>query len=153
MAEIRNFIEGLESQVMQGGDFANALETMVQTMSAASATVCRLSIQDAAVRHISTEQALHLMNVVREAVSNSLRHGRAKRTTVSLKLLTRSIRLSVSDDGAGFNQTRVHGRGHGLPNMAARARKLGGRFAVRSKPGLGTKILLDLPKEELNACH
>jgi PAS domain S-box-containing protein len=153
MAEIRNFIEGLESQIMQGGEFANVVGTMVQAMAVAAEAVCRLSIQDAAARHISTEQALHLLNVVREAVSNSLRHGRAKRITISLKLLTRTIRLSVSDNGEGFNQTRVRSRGHGLPNMAARARKLGGRFAVRSKPGRGTKILLDLPKEELHVCR
>jgi signal transduction histidine kinase len=151
MAEVRNFIAGLESQVLQGGDFATALRTMVETMSASTTTACRVTIEEAAARQISTEQALHLMNVMREALSNSLRHSKAKRTTVSFKQLAHSVRLSVTDDGIGFNPATAHGVGHGLTNMAARAQKIGGRFAVRSKPGYGTKILLDLPKETLYA--
>ncbi|MGQ0667936.1 MAG: PAS domain-containing sensor histidine kinase, partial [Nitrospiraceae bacterium] len=147
MAEIRNFIAGLESQVLQGGDFATALQAMVQTMSASSPTACRVSIEEAAARQISTEQALHLMNVVREALSNSLRHSRAKRTTVSLKQLTHSLRLSVTDDGVGFNPANSHATGHGLANMTARARKIGGRLALRSAPRRGTRILLDLPRD------
>ena len=151
MAEVRNFIAGLESQVLQGGDFATALRTMVETMSASNATACRVTIEDAAARHISTEQALHLINVTREALSNSLRHSHAKRTTVSLKQLVHSVRLSVTDNGVGFTPATAHGIGHGLPNMAARAQKIGGRLGVRSKPGQGTKILLDLPKETMYA--
>jgi PAS domain S-box-containing protein len=146
MTEVRNFIAGLESQVLQGGDFATALQTMVQTLSASTATACRVSIEEAAARQLSTEQALHLMNVVREALSNSLRHSRAKRITVSLKPLAEVIRLAVTDNGVGFKPAVAQGVGHGLANMVARAQKIGGRFVVRSRPRKGTKILLDLPR-------
>jgi PAS domain S-box-containing protein len=146
MAELRNFIAGLESHVLQGGDFAAALQTMVQTLSASAATACRVSIEEAAARQLSTEQALHLMNVVREALSNSLRHSRAKRITVSLKALAEAIRLTVTDNGVGFKPAAAQGVGHGLANMVARAQKIGGRFVVRSRPRKGTKILLDLPR-------
>ena len=146
MAELRNFIAGLESDVLQGGDFAAALQTMVQTLSASAATACRVSIEEAAARQLSTEQALHLMNVVREALSNSLRHSRAKRITVSLKPLAEAIRLTVTDNGVGFKPAAAQGVGHGLANMVARAQKIGGRFVVRSRPRKGTKILLDLPR-------
>lgn len=151
MAEVRNFIAGLESQVMQGGDFSTALRTMVQTMFASSSIKCRVMVDEAATRRISTEQAIHLMNVVREGLSNSLRHSQAKKTTVSLKHLTHSLRLSVTDDGIGFIPSTVHGVGHGLANMAARAQKIGGQLAVRSRPRRGTKVLFDLPKEILHA--
>jgi PAS domain S-box-containing protein len=153
MTEVRNFIAGLESQVLQGGDFATALQTMVRTMSASAATACRVSIKEAAARQLSTEQALHVINVVREALSNSLRHSRAKRITVSLRPLAEVIRLSVVDDGVGFRPAAAHSVGHGLTNMVARARKMGGRFAVRSTPLKGTKILLDLPKVTMSAHH
>jgi PAS domain S-box-containing protein len=153
MTEVRNFIAGLESQVLQGGDFATALQTMVRTMSASAATACRVSIKEAAARQLSTEQALHVINVVREALSNSLRHSRAKRITVSLRPHAEVIRLSVVDDGVGFRPAAAHSVGHGLTNMVARARKMGGRFAVRSTPLKGTKILLDLPKVTMSAHH
>jgi PAS domain S-box-containing protein len=150
MKEIRNFIAGLESEILQGGDFATALRIMVKTLSASHATRGLVTIEDRAARLISTEQALHLMNVVREALSNSLRHGRAQKATISFKELSRSLRLSVTDDGVGFDPAIAHGVGHGLANMKARVRKIGGLLRIRSKPGRGTKILVDLPLETLH---
>ena len=147
MAEVRNFIAGLESQVMQGGDFSTALRTMVETMSISSSARCRVRIDDTAARRLSTEQALHIINIVREGVSNALRHSRAKQITVSLRDLVRSDRLAVTDDGIGFNTRSAQGVGHGLINMAARAQKVRGLFAIQSKPDKGTRISLDLPKD------
>ena len=62
-------------------------------------------------------------------------------------MLKRGVRLSVRDNGCGFNQDDVKRTGYGLGNMAARAQKIGGRFAVLSKVNVGTSIVLDLPKE------
>lgn len=146
MGEVRNFIMGLESHLMHGGDISTALRTMVQTMCGSSSATCRVRIDDEAGEYISTESALHLINIVREGLSNSLRHSHATRITVSLGRLIGSIRLTIIDNGIGFNPKSVHGVGHGLENMAARAVKVGGVFAVRSEPGKGTRILLDLQK-------
>lgn len=147
MGEVRNFIMGLESHLMQGGDISTALRTMVQTMCGSSSATCRVRIDDEVGQYISTESALHLINIVREGLSNALRHSRATRITVSLGQLIGSIRLTIIDNGIGFNPKSVQGVGHGLENMAARARKVGGLFAVRSEPGKGTRILLDLQKD------
>ncbi len=153
MTEVRNFIAGLESQVIQGGDFSTALRTMVETMSLSSSARCRVRIDEAAARRLSTEQALHIINIVREGLSNALRHSRAKQITVSLRDLIRSDRLAVTDDGVGFNTRSVLGIGHGLVNMAARAQKVRGLFAIQSKPDRGTRISLDLPKDTHYAHH
>jgi signal transduction histidine kinase len=147
MGEVRNFIAGLESEVIQGGDFRTALRAMIQTMSRSSPAKCLIRIDDAAARRLSTEQALHIMNVVREGRSNALRHSRATRIMVSLRELVRTIRLTIRDDGIGFNTRSAQDVGHGLGNMAARAQKVQGSFALQSKPWKGTKILLDLPKD------
>ena len=147
MGEVRNFIAGLESHVIQGGDFPTALRTMVHMMSGASPAKCMIRIDDAAARRLSTEQALHIINIVREGLSNALRHSRATRIAVSLRELVRTIRLTIRDDGIGFNTRSAQGVGYGLGNMAARAQKVRGSFALQSKPWKGTKILLDLPKD------
>lgn len=147
MTEVRNFIAGLESQVMQGGDFSTALRAMVEAMAASSSARCRVKIDDGAAQRLSTEQALHIINIVREGVSNALRHSRAKQITVSLRELLRSDRLAVTDDGVGFDTRSAQGVGHGLVNMAARAQKVRGLFAIQSKPDKGTRISLDLPKD------
>jgi PAS domain S-box-containing protein len=147
IGKIRNFISGLESRVMQGIDFTADLRTIVQTMCDASSIQCRLRIDDAAGQHLSPEPASHLINIVREALSNALRHSHATQITVSLRQLIGSVRLTVTDNGIGFNPKSVQGVGHGLENMAARAHKAGGVFAVRSELHHGTRILLDLPKD------
>ena len=116
-------------------------------MCEASSIQCRVRIDDAVGPHLSAESASHLINIVREALSNALRHSHATRITVSLRQLLGSVRLTVMDNGIGFNPKLVQGVGHGLENMAARAQKAGGVFAVRSESHRGTRILLDLPKD------
>jgi signal transduction histidine kinase len=61
--------------------------------------------------------------------------------------LKQGVRLSIRDNGRGFNQNAAKKTGHGLANMAARAQKIGGRFTVLSKVNEGTRIVLDLPNE------
>lgn len=147
MGEVRNFIAGLESHVLQGGDFPTALRNLVATMSSSASAKCQTRIAEASARQVSTEQALHIINIVREGVSNALRHSGATRITVSLQDLARSIRLTITDNGVGFQTNSAQGIGHGLSNMASRAQKVRGVFALQSQPNKGTRISLDLPKD------
>jgi PAS domain S-box-containing protein len=147
MHEIRNFIAGLGLDLFRGGDLPTALEHMLASLTKNQATRVRLAVEDRAARAISAEQALHLLLVIQEAVTNCIRHGRAQEATVSFKMLKRGVRLSIHDNGHGFNPEVATGTGHGLRNMAARAKKIGGRFTITSKVDEGTRIILDLPKE------
>jgi PAS domain S-box-containing protein len=151
LEEVRNFIAGLESQILDGQDFDVVLQTMVHTLAAPYSIPCKIAIEKAAAQELSTEQAYHVMNIAREAMSNSLRHSEATRITVSLTRLSRSVRLSVIDNGVGFNPDTKHDHGHGLANMAARAQKLGGKFALQAKPHHGAKVLVDIPRRFANA--
>ena len=147
MREIRNFIAGLGSDLLKGKDLQSALQHMLDALTQNQATHVRLAVEDRAAQAVSVEQSLHLLLVIQEAVSNCIRHGRAQEATVSLKMLKQGVRLSVRDNGRGFNPEAATGTGHGLANMAVRARKIGGRFTVMSKVNEGTRIVLDLPKE------
>jgi signal transduction histidine kinase len=147
MREVRNFIAGLESELLQGGDLSGALRAVVESLAGPEGLPFRVAIDDQATRHISREQGLHVLNVVREAVSNSLRHSKASRRTVSLRRLKHVIRITIRDNGIGFFPKAAIGSGHGLRNMSARARRIGGRLTIDSKPKQGTRIVLDLPRE------
>ncbi|MGH7215811.1 MAG: PAS domain S-box protein, partial [Nitrospiraceae bacterium] len=147
MHEIRNFIAGLGSDLLKGKDLQTALQHMLDSLTQNQATHVRLAIEDRAAQAVSVEQSMHLLLVIQEAVSNCIRHGRAQEATVSLKMLKQGVRLSIRDNGRGFNTEAATGTGHGLANMAVRAQKIGGRFAVMSKMNQGTRIVLDLPKE------
>jgi signal transduction histidine kinase len=124
-----------------------ALKHMLASLTEHQATRVRLAVEDRATKSVSAEQSLHLFLVIQEAVSNCIQHGHAQEARVSLKMLKQGVRLSIRDNGRGFNPDAAKGIGHGLSNMAARAQKLGGRLTVLSKVKEGTSIVLDLPKE------
>ncbi len=151
MTDVRNFISGLDPHVLQGNDFASDLRAIAQTMSSSKRILCRVYVDRSSLPWILTEHALNILNIVREALSNTLRHSKSTKVTVSIKKLAQSIRLTITDNGVGFNPARVQESGHGLTNMTARARKIGGQLAITSQPRRGTKIQLDLPVGALYA--
>lgn len=153
MHEIRNFIAGLGSDLLHGKDLPTALQHMLDSMTQNHTTRVRLAVENRAAQAVSAEQSLHLLHVIQEAVSNCIRHGRAQEATVSLKMLKQGVRLSIRDNGSGFNPEAAKGTGHGLINMAARAQRIGGRFTVLSKVNEGTRVILDLPKEASSVRH
>jgi signal transduction histidine kinase len=86
-----------------------------------------------------------LLQIIREAASNSLRHGAATRLELTFSpLFDGRLQLVLRDNGNGFDPAAVT-RGHGLDNLAARARTLAGMLDIGSSPGRGTAITLTLP--------
>ena len=85
-----------------------------------------------------------LVRIVREAVSNTVRHGDATCVTVGLSGGD-GVRVSVEDDGVGFDPAERNGGGFGLTSMSERARALGGELSVSSGPGQGTRIEVVIP--------
>ena len=61
------------------------------------------------------------------------------------------LRLEVADDGIGFDPADPELRSHhlGLTSMEERARELGGRLRLRSAPGAGTTVTLEVPREQV----
>jgi signal transduction histidine kinase len=147
MREIRNFIARLGPDPIEGKGLQTALQSMLTSLTENQPTRVRLAVEKRAVQAVSAEQSFHFFRVVQEAVSNCIRHGGAQEARVSLKMLKQGVRLRIRDNGRGFNPHVAKGVGHGLANMAARAKKIGGRFTVLSKENEGTRIILDLPKE------
>lgn len=86
-----------------------------------------------------------IYRVVQEALTNCARHAAASRIEVTLKSAGGALRMSIQDNGTGFDRTLKGKRGMGLVGMEERVRELGGRIAVRSAPGAGTQIDVELP--------
>jgi signal transduction histidine kinase len=84
-----------------------------------------------------------LPRILREAVANAVRHGRARTITVRLRDVDR-IWMRVTDDGKGFDLTDP-ASGFGLIGMKERTESLGGEFKLESQPGHGTSVEVRLP--------
>lgn len=96
---------------------------------------------------LDTARALHLHRIVREAISNVIRHAHAGRVRVRTKALGGKLLLDLTDDGGG-REASTTSRGRGLENMRERAAELEGD--IDWKPGTqgGTKVLLTMPLGE-----
>ena len=89
------------------------------------------------------EQRTCIYRVTQEALRNCARHAGASLVKVGLAQSAKWVSLQVQDNGKGFRAART--RGLGLLGMEERVTRLGGRFRVRSEPGRGTTLSVELP--------
>ena len=98
---------------------------------------------------LDREARLALYRIGQESLNNVARHAHATEVDVELTMTNGFIRLTVEDDGCGFDQAEIQGRGGlGLAAMDERARLVGGRLDVRSTPGKGTRVTVEVPAKE-----
>jgi signal transduction histidine kinase len=91
---------------------------------------------------VPEEQQHALMRITREAVSNAVRHGEARRVCVQLGRTSKQRSLVIQDDGRGFDVAMAFesGTGYGLVSMRERARGLPGSFDLTAERGAGSRM-------------
>jgi two-component system sensor histidine kinase DesK len=143
LAEIREAIGGYRSR-----GFAAEIEAARLTLDSAGVTLVAESIP-ANTAKLSPQEETALALVLREAVTNIVRHARA--TTCRLRFVTEAghRRLVVEDDG----QHAIAREGNGLRGMRERVESLGGHFSLErgTGPESGTRLVIDLPFHEAAA--
>jgi signal transduction histidine kinase len=87
-----------------------------------------------------------LPRILREAVGNAVRHGRARTVTLQLRDSDDGAWLRIEDDGGGFDMSKPRSDdSFGLISMRERTEALGGTFEIQSEPGKGTTVEIHLP--------
>jgi signal transduction histidine kinase len=86
-----------------------------------------------------------LFLVLREALSNALRHASPRTITVEVRISRPFVDAMVSDDGRGFDTETTQAAGTGLPSMVERTRRVGGTLELDSRPGHGTTVRCHIP--------
>jgi PAS domain S-box-containing protein len=99
---------------------------------------------------LSDEVRLFLYRNVCELLTNVIKHGQARRVSVTLTGTELALRIVVEDDGVGFDSGAInhlpdHSGGFGLFSIAERMTDLGGSLEIESEPGLGCKATLIAP--------
>ncbi len=125
---------------LKSRDLAHALEDSVEEFENRSSVAVsldnRLSRMDLAV-----DEEIHVLQIVREAVANVVRHSQASRAEVSLSISSDGlIRINIDDDGVGMKNSQARTHRHGLIIMQQRAHELGGKFRVETNHLGGTRI-------------
>jgi signal transduction histidine kinase len=94
---------------------------------------------------LNQQQALNLGRILREAISNVIRHADARRVEVSISIADERLQLAVRDDGRGFVGDQPQGSGRGVRNMAGRAARLGAEIDWRNAEPAGCHFRLAMP--------
>lgn len=143
--DVRGYITGLAPEKLHRVSFAVAVALFFDELRGNRDASLNLKIDDDAAAALSRAQATEALQITREAISNSLRHGQATQLTVRLHRTDREIGLLVQDNGRGFAPAEQTGDGHGLGNMQARAQQAGATLRIDSRPGDGTRVIMTLP--------
>jgi signal transduction histidine kinase len=140
---LRDLVHNLRhSRIGPGG----LLETLrLVARDAESQTNARIDLR---AEPVGGDAETHLLvyQLAREALANAIKHSRARVVTLRLRQDGDAIRLSIDDDGCGFDPRLVDQVTHfGLQMMRERTELAGGEMAVDSGPGEGTRVVVRLP--------
>jgi two-component system sensor histidine kinase DegS len=145
--ELRRTSLDLRPSVLDDLGLVPALRWLVDKMSKESGINTRILIKGNK-RKLLPQAEVTIFRVVQEALNNIKRHSQAKKASVSLEFEEDSLKIMIKDDGKGFHPPRkfdrLAARGKlGLIGMRQRTDFLGGTFRIRSRPGEGTKLLIE----------
>ena len=142
--ELRNVLHDLRNNALESATMDEALKIAL----APHVGDAELSVSFSAPREVFTEKSANaVLHIVRELVSNAVRHGGARHIEVVGALDGDVLKFSVSDDGCGFDpETRLGpDKGHfGLQGVQERIETFGGTFAIKASPGRGTTVTATL---------
>ena len=145
--EARLAVWDIRPQAMKERELMRAVESAARLALGESSLTLRVSSEGRA-RRVPADAQAALLRVVQEAVANAARHAEARTVRVMLAFRGPRLRVKVADDGRGFvvkRNFRSYAGHWGLVGMKERAMQIGASLSVRSAPGRGTVVSLDVP--------
>lgn len=140
LQEIRSSINKLVDEELKDGYSLEKLEELMMEFEITGVKIDFLS--DEGIEDIGPDLLEVLYRVCREAMTNSVRHGMATHISFVLKILERSLKLHIFDNGVGCRDIK---HGMGLKGMEQCVTELGGNINFASSPDNGFKITLEIP--------
>ncbi len=140
--DIRRYIFDLRSD-MPDADLRTGIEQLLRDFRINTLLETELEITGTPVEITSMERRRHIFQIVREALTNTARHAKARKVKIHLHYAD-ALNLTISDDGIGM-ETLLVSKGYGLRNIRERTRLLDGTIRVESAPGAGVTFHLTVP--------
>ncbi|MFT3868205.1 MAG: CHASE4 domain-containing protein [Nibricoccus sp.] len=141
--ETRSFITGLDSGSTDDQPFGAAVEALFESMSWIRRATPVIEINESVAQLLPRQSREQALQMIREALSNSLRHGQASEIKITLRHAGGNAVLSIADNGRGFALDQKKVGGHGLNNLGERANAIGARIKIDSAPGKGTCVTVE----------
>jgi PAS domain S-box-containing protein len=136
LEDVRELSHGLHPALLSQAGLGRSLRTLARK----SPIPVKLNVSVSERPSESTETAVYY--VISEALANAVKHSGASQISVTLTTSPSNVRATIVDDGSGGAEVSA---GSGLVGLIDRVEALGGRFALDSPPGSGTRISIEMP--------
>jgi PAS domain S-box-containing protein len=148
LSEARRSVIALRPQLLEEGSLQSALHRLVAQLRTATLDATLYYEVEGAVYSLSTEVESNLLRMGQEALTNATRHAHADEIRVELVYNRDRVCLCVKDNGRGFGVGSIpSSEGFGLLGMSERAERIGAQLTIRSQPGQGTEIIVNVNRE------
>ncbi len=134
--EVRELARGIHPAILTKGGLGPALKMIARRSSVPVALDLELDVR------LPERTEITAYFVAVEALTNASKHAQASTVHLTVEIVERDLRLSISDDGVGGADPA---RGSGLVGLRDRVEAAGGTLTVHSPPGEGTQITVELP--------
>jgi signal transduction histidine kinase len=141
---IRDLAMGLRPTMLDELGLGPALRWQGRTHSQRSGVPVTVQI-DGDLEDLPETHRTCIYRVVQEALTNCAKHAQAKNIQLAIYGQQDRVRLSIRDDGVGFNPREATARGLGLVGIQERVRELEGRVSISSQPQKGTTLEVEVP--------
>ena len=141
---MRALVGGLRPPLLDDLGLMAAIRNLARRVESQSGVAVDVTVAGE-VEGLPDETSLALYRVLQEALTNVQRYAKATEVSVELRADANSVRLAVLDNGRGFDPSRVERGSFGLIGMRERALELGGSALIDSRPGAGTRVVVELP--------
>jgi signal transduction histidine kinase len=143
--EVRQHITLGGMHVLSQQQLRTELSCLSQMLGGMNRLRFRFELDSAAVASLSMDASYNVLQIIREAMSNSLRHSGGTSGLVALRNDGGTVRVVISDNGVGFDPKRRANCGLGLQNIATRAAELGATLYISSHVNGGTVLTIEIP--------
>jgi signal transduction histidine kinase len=130
---------------MRAEGLVDALRELAANINNGCPVSCKLECRQT-VSLATVDANLHLYRIAQEAISNAIRHGRAKNITLELEDDGSEITLAITDDGVGLPADAWAKAGMGLRIMRYRAGMIGAELQIKRLTDRGTRVICRLPE-------
>jgi PAS domain S-box-containing protein len=146
--DVRRYSHELRPGVLEHLGLQAAMEQIADDINKLAQITVEVNIEGEEPE-ISEDVKLGFFRIAQEALNNSRKHAKGSRATIRLQFLENRVKMTVSDNGAGFdmkealNRTSLKGN-LGLTSMQERAKLIGANLQIDSKPGAGTIVTVEM---------
>jgi PAS domain S-box-containing protein len=140
----RVLARGLSPFDLEADGLMKGLKVLAQRTSDLFRVECIFECPGPILIHDSTV-GTNLYRIAQEGVTNSIKHGKARKIEIALKAEGDMAVLQVKDNGAGFTHVPKESKGMGLRIMQHRADTIGGTFAIEAEPAGGASLCCRVP--------